>query len=39
VTVRKFLAGYEMPRQPRCDIPPESAAARLRERSAKHYLD
>ena len=38
-TVRKFMVGYEMLCQPQRDITAESAAARLRELPAKHYLD
>jgi len=37
-TVRKFMVGYEMLCQPQRDITAESAAARLREVAAKHYL-
>ncbi len=38
-TVRKFMVGYEMLGTPQRDISPESAAQRLREVSATHYLD
>ncbi len=38
-TVRKFLVGFELLGSPQRDITPESAAARLRELSEKHYLD
>ncbi len=38
-TVRKFMVGYELLCQPQRDITPESAAARLRELPARHYLD
>jgi len=37
-TVQKFMVGYEMLASPQRDITPESAAARLRELSAVHYL-
>jgi UDPglucose--hexose-1-phosphate uridylyltransferase len=37
-TVRKFMVGYEMLASPQRDITPESAAARLREMSERHYL-
>jgi UDPglucose--hexose-1-phosphate uridylyltransferase len=37
-TVQKFMVGYEMLASPQRDITPESAAARLRELSAIHYL-
>lgn len=36
-TVRKFMVGYEMLAMPQRDITPETAAARLREQSLKHY--
>jgi UDPglucose--hexose-1-phosphate uridylyltransferase len=36
-TIRKFMVGYEMLAQPQRDITPESAAARLRDRSETHY--
>lgn len=36
-TIRKFMVGYEMLAQPQRDITPESAAARLRDRSEIHY--
>ncbi len=36
-TVRKFMVGYELLAQPQRDITPESAAARLRDRSETHY--
>ncbi len=36
-TVKKFMVGYEMLGEPQRDITPESAAARLRELSEKHY--
>ncbi|MCW5981674.1 MAG: galactose-1-phosphate uridylyltransferase, partial [Bryobacteraceae bacterium] len=38
-TVRKFMVGYELLAYPQRDITPESAAARLREMSERHYLD
>ena len=38
-TVRKFMVGFEMMGGPARDITPESAAARLREVSERHYLD
>jgi UDPglucose--hexose-1-phosphate uridylyltransferase len=38
-TVRKFLVGFEILSSPQRDITPESAAARLRDQSEKHYLD
>lgn len=38
-TVRKFLVGFEILGSPQRDITPETAAARLRELSEKHYLD
>jgi UDPglucose--hexose-1-phosphate uridylyltransferase len=38
-TVRKFLVGFEILGSPQRDITPESAAARLRELSDRHYLD
>jgi UDPglucose--hexose-1-phosphate uridylyltransferase len=38
-TVRKFMVGYEMLATPQRDITPESAAARLREVSERHYLE
>ena len=38
-TVRKFMVGYEMLAEPQRDITPESAAARLRDLPARHYLD
>lgn len=38
-TVQKFMVGYELLASPQRDITPESAAARLRELSAVHYLD
>lgn len=37
-TVRKFMVGYEMLGTPQRDITPETAAARLRELNATHYL-
>ena len=37
-TVRKFMVGYEMLGTPQRDITPETAAARLRDLSAVHYL-
>src|ERR1700722_13524353 len=37
-TVQKFMVGYEMLASPQRDISPESAAERLRELSAIHYL-
>lgn len=38
-TVKKFMVGYEMLANPQRDITAESAAARLRELSDKHYLN
>ncbi len=38
-TVKKFMVGYEMLALPQRDITPESAAARLREMSERHYLE
>jgi UDPglucose--hexose-1-phosphate uridylyltransferase len=38
-TVRKFMVGYELLATPQRDLTPESAATRLRELPAKHYLD
>jgi len=38
-TVRKFMVGFEMLGTPQRDITAESAAARLRELPAKHYLE
>ena len=38
-SVRKFMVGFEMLGTPQRDITPESAAARLREAPAVHYLD
>lgn len=38
-TVQKFMVGYELLGTPQRDITPESAAARLRELPAIHYLD
>jgi UDPglucose--hexose-1-phosphate uridylyltransferase len=38
-TVRKFMVGFEMLGSPQRDITPESAAQRLREAPATHYLD
>ena len=38
-TVRKFMVGFEMLGSPQRDITPESAAQRLREQSAAHYLE
>ncbi len=38
-TVRKFMVGFELLAQPQRDITPESAAARLRELSGRHFLD
>ncbi len=37
-TVRKFLVGFEILGSPQRDITPDSAAARLREQTEKHYL-
>jgi UDPglucose--hexose-1-phosphate uridylyltransferase len=37
-TVKKFMVGYEMLASPQRDITAESAAARLRELPAEHYL-
>ena len=36
-TVRKFLVGYEMLGEPQRDITAETAAARLREQSERHW--
>lgn len=36
-TVKKFMVGYELLATPQRDITPESAAARLREISERHY--
>ena len=38
-SVRKFMVGFEMLGTPQRDITPESAAARLRDAPAVHYLD
>lgn len=38
-TVQKFMVGYELLGTPQRDITPETAAARLRESPAIHYLD
>jgi UDPglucose--hexose-1-phosphate uridylyltransferase len=38
-TVRKFMVGYEMLATPQRDITAESAAARLRELSERHWMD
>ncbi len=38
-TIQKFMVGYELLGTPQRDITPESAAERLREVSAIHYLD
>lgn len=38
-TIQKFMVGYELLATPQRDITPESAAERLRELSAIHYLD
>jgi UDPglucose--hexose-1-phosphate uridylyltransferase len=38
-SVRKFMVGFELLGTPQRDITPESAAARLREAPAVHYLD
>ncbi len=38
-TVRKFMVGYELLGMPQRDITAETAAARLRSLSAKHYLE
>ncbi len=38
-SVRKFMVGFEMLGSPQRDITPESAAERLREVAATHYLD
>ena len=38
-SVRKFMVGFELLGSPQRDITPESAALRLREASAVHYLD
>lgn len=37
-TIRKFMVGYELLACPQRDITAESAAARLREMSERHYL-
>lgn len=36
-TVRKFMVGFEMLGMPQRDLPPETAAARLRDLPAVHY--
>lgn len=36
-TIKKFMVGYEMLAMPQRDLTPESAAARLRDVSARHY--
>jgi UDPglucose--hexose-1-phosphate uridylyltransferase len=38
-SVRKFMVGFELLGSPQRDITPESAAARLRDAPAVHYLD
>ena len=38
-TVRKFMVGFELLGSPQRDLTAESAAERLREVSAKHYVD
>jgi len=38
-TVRKFMVGFELLGTPQRDITPESAAARLHDAPAVHYLD
>jgi len=38
-TVRKFMVGFELLGSPQRDLTPESAAARLRQVPASHYLD
>jgi UDPglucose--hexose-1-phosphate uridylyltransferase len=38
-SVRKFMVGFELLGTPQRDITPESAAARLRDAPAVHYLD
>ena len=38
-TIQKFMVGYELLATPQRDITPESAAARLRDVPAIHYLD
>jgi UDPglucose--hexose-1-phosphate uridylyltransferase len=38
-SVRKYMVGFEMLGSPQRDITPESAAQRLRELAARHYLD
>ncbi len=38
-SVRKFMVGFELLGSPQRDITPESAARRLREVAAEHYLD
>ena len=38
-TVKKFMVGYEMLATPQRDITPESAAERLRNLPANHYLE
>jgi UDPglucose--hexose-1-phosphate uridylyltransferase len=37
-TVRKFMVGFELLAEPQRDITPESAAERIREQPADHYL-
>lgn len=38
-TVRKFMVGYELLAMPQRDLTAETAAARLREQSERHYLE
>jgi len=38
-TVRKFMVGFELLATPQRDLTPESAAARLRGLTERHYLD
>ena len=38
-TVRKFMVGFEMLAEAQRDLTPEQAAERLRELSARHYLE
>jgi UDPglucose--hexose-1-phosphate uridylyltransferase len=38
-TVRKFMVGFEMLGEPQRDIPPEAAAARLREQPEVRYSE
>jgi UDPglucose--hexose-1-phosphate uridylyltransferase len=38
-TIKKFMVGYEMLAMPQRDVTPETAAQRLRDVPARHYLD